>query len=70
MENMEKDEPNNEQAFPYVAHENWTRIIPGMSLRDWFAGMALNSIPTDDDPAIIARDAYAIADAMLAARKK
>lgn len=45
----------------------------GMSLRDWFAGMALAEVP---DPASIsdapttAALAYAIADAMLAERAK
>jgi hypothetical protein len=58
---------------------------PGMSLRDWFAGQALGHIisvtsagqhqpgrgPLDERPIQerIAGDAYAMADAMLAARK-
>ena len=52
----------------------------GMSLRDWFAGMALSycaedwrkfcdSDNVDFDPILVADDAYEIADAMLAARK-
>ena len=53
---------------------------PGMSLRDWFAGRALSGNWTDfewgssqvraDDVPEMARLAYAIADAMLEARKQ
>jgi hypothetical protein len=48
-------------------------LIPGMSLRDWFAGQALRArwgdgtAMTPDDAASVA---YQIADAMLAARKE
>lgn len=44
----------------------------GMSLRDYFAGQALNTITTQDDfnTADMAQRAYYIADAMLAARKE
>ena len=47
----------------------------GMSLRDWFAGQALAgqiAHECHEDPAydIYAADAYAFADAMLAARAK
>jgi len=43
----------------------------GMSLRDWFAGMALQteSCTGWHSPRLTAEAAYAIADAMLAARK-
>lgn len=47
---------------------------PGMSLRDYFAAKAMNALVNwkdSDDAAFqaeIARDAYAIADAMIAAR--
>lgn len=41
----------------------------GMSLRDWFAAKALQNLPAVYDkgmkPEQLARDAYAIADAML-----
>jgi hypothetical protein len=50
-------------AFPALTH-------PGMSLRDWFAGQVLASPIDDDADADLARRCYAIADAMLAARKK
>ena len=54
---------------------------PGMSLRDWFAGMAMNGIVTDgyagngimhevEHPEICAENAYSFADAMLAEREK
>ena len=44
---------------------------PGMSLRDWFAGQALKKASRGSDRSAdeIARRAYYIADAMLAARK-
>lgn len=57
---------------------------PGLSLRDWFAGQALaclkpserafehmanDGLGPDDVNVIIARTAYCLADAMLAARK-
>ena len=43
-----------------------------MSLRDWFAGMALQGFASESgryDSAGAASDAYAWADAMIAARK-
>jgi hypothetical protein len=51
-----------------VASEN-----DGMSLRDWFAGMAIRSateIVGDDDWKAIAAHCYVAADAMLAARER
>ena len=57
-------------AFPHP-HEDY-RGQRGMSLRDWFAGQALEkasaprSLSADD----IAKRAYYIADAMLAEREK
>lgn len=46
----------------------------GMSLRDWFAGHAMSGLlankgDPDDYLTMAARDAYRVADAMLAARK-
>jgi hypothetical protein len=56
------------QAFPRSSG------LPGMSLRDWFAGQALTGFAanTVDDKytAQLAKSAYAIADAMLAERAK
>jgi hypothetical protein len=41
----------------------------GMSLRDWFAGQVLASEAIEAPPERAARNAYAYADAMLAARE-
>lgn len=64
-------------AFGHGDHMNGGH--PGMSLRDYFAGQALPSVigmigipedaPDDLWDAAIARQAYALADAMLVARK-
>jgi hypothetical protein len=60
-------------AFPIETTA--TPYAPGMSLRDWFAGQALaglvRSEQPDGFPAWVghALDAYALADAMLEARK-
>lgn len=49
---------------------------PGMSLRDWFAGMAMQAIRADaafalrSDPEQVADRAYEQADAMIAERSK
>ena len=45
---------------------------PGMDLRDYFAAKAMQGLVTAQNqihPQIVAEDAYAIADAMLAARE-
>lgn len=42
----------------------------GMSLRDWFAGMALQGRLADGQRVHVESDAYEDADAMLEARKK
>lgn len=62
-------------AFPnagYDGPDNCADPVPGMTLRDWFAGQALAGIcanpnwqPTDVSS--VAQDAYAHADAMIAA---
>ncbi len=64
-------------AFPIPPIDNGPGNIksqakPGMSLRDWFAGLAMQGLLTHDDEGLIpetARDAYRYADAMLNARK-
>jgi hypothetical protein len=67
---------NDEQAFPAAGSER-NRYMPGMSLRDWFAGMAMHgavwtrSTPTKADYrdyVTTARVCYQIADALLKAR--
>jgi hypothetical protein len=45
----------------------------GMTLRDWLAGMALQGLLAStktNDALVIAKDAYIIADAMLAEKNK
>jgi hypothetical protein len=62
--------PNGEQ--------NWLALNQGMSLRDWFAGQALNGylaswkdeVPSEFfKPEYVANTCYGFADAMIAARK-
>jgi hypothetical protein len=65
------------QAFPTPDGDRGL-AVPGMSLRDYFAGQAINAMmlgykPTIDDnpldlPGLLAKSSYRIADAMLAAR--
>ena len=67
-------------VFPFAPtdHSNMNYIAPGMSLRDWFAGQAAAATigglmsagvsTTENDAFGIARAAYLLADAMLAAR--
>ena len=59
---------NGGQAFPRAAPGN-----DGMSLRDYFAATALRGLLADhkikDTPGAIAHACFALADAMLAARK-
>ena len=57
------------QHFDLAEHEH------GMTLRDWFAGMAMQGmlacpIQPQSGPDMYARDAYVLADAMLAERSK
>jgi len=55
------------QAFPIPGFED------GMTLRDWMAGMAMQSIPLsldDGEQGLIANAAYRMADAMIAARSR
>ena len=62
------------KAFPTLKDNGHITTQDGMDLRDWFAGMALQSLTNDIfDPewSIFeqADMAYAIADAMMEARK-
>ena len=59
-------------AFPINANESADRCIyTGMTLRDWFAGMALQGMaPHIDDEVKAARWCYEMADAMLKERLK
>jgi len=57
------------QAFP--ASGNHGQHVPGMTLRDWFAGMAMQTLIDHTSlPALAARDSYAYAAAMLNERSK
>ena len=61
------------KAFPY--NDKTLSFQQGMDLRDWFAGLAMqsmNSCPDYEDAPIdaIALDAYALADEMMKARAK
>jgi hypothetical protein len=66
---------NGGDAFPMASVSD---CYPGMKLRDWFAGMALNGICSDSNIKIenenrakfLAFTCYAFADAMIAERKK
>ncbi len=61
-------------AFPHreLNSDGQYEFSPGASLRDYFAGLALQGLLTHDDEGLIpeaARDAYRYADAMLKARE-
>ena len=77
--------PNNPPAFPRPGFDNPAGMEDGMTLRDYYAGQALpaviaatsaglhmpNQRPEDEHIRYaIARDAYDMADAMIAARKE
>lgn len=67
--------PENPFAFPMaVPGDCMTQPADGMTLRDWFAGQALtgwmhDGLPRDRDD-VVARECYAMADAMLAERSR
>ena len=69
------DKPNGGPAFPTTDFTHAGQIIPGsegMTLRDWFAGMAMQAAcgyPKVDRDYIV-RASYAMADAMLKERAK
>lgn len=59
-------------AFPHINHGGSVLEASGMSLRDYFAGQALNAIAarnTDRTYRDDADEAYSFADAMIAARE-
>lgn len=74
--------PENPQAFPCLDNDGYALSMrdPGMTLRDWFAGQALSHALSQEygnDWGRMGREflpraakqAYAIADALLAARQ-
>ena len=65
---------NGGPAFP-IPHQNVNFSKPGMTLREWFAGQVLagfcaNQMSNDFTVEVIARLAYAQADAMIAEGNK
>ncbi len=70
---MTDERDDGGQAFPM--HQNaYPFRMPGMTLRDWFAGQALagymGAPEVPSTAGAIAFDCYDIADAMLAQRKE
>lgn len=65
-----------EPAFPGPAQSSVPHDLhTGMTLRDWFAGQAMAPLITmygqdSPDDELMTREAYQIADAMMAARAK
>ena len=62
------------QAFPMLIPNNYDHATPGMTLRQWYAGMALQGFmaaytkpKANLNPELVARDAFIFADAMLTA---
>lgn len=56
----------NETAFPVPP------VLYGMTMREWFAGMAMQGLLADGchDPKSVAQKAFEVADAMLAESEK
>ena len=63
----------NERWRPFPGGGGYRDDVPGMSLRDYFAGQALAGLLTEDGdapPEEWAMAAYRLADAMIAARNE
>ena len=65
---------NNPPAFPNEGFNGWGEPEKGMTLRDYFAAKAMQSMNgrrdyLDAPASAIALDAYALADAMLKVRE-
>lgn len=61
------------QAFPTDVDRASRGVVPGMSLRDYFAASALQGMISHDDSGslkLFACAAYEFADAMIAEREK
>lgn len=62
---------DNPSAFPLAVPPDFQFANGGMTLRDYFAGQALQGqLATGEAALLVASCAYAIADAMLAERSK
>ncbi len=61
-----------DSAFPtvFTTTDNKTHIQLGMTLRDWFAGLAMQGMAGDPELSLdkIPKWSYSLADAMLKAR--
>ena len=64
-------------AFPQLHRDPWSKItaLGGLTMLDYFAGQALNSLliswdPKEQDKSDVAADAYAFANWMLAEKRK
>ena len=74
---MDDEKKTGGQAYPaaWGNHEQGGNDVPGMSLRDWFAGQALMGIASIQAEGFslcegdAAKWAYTYADAMIEARK-
>ncbi len=76
----EKDIDNGGDAFPpsiythtYGQNEGSQDVAPGMTRRQWLAGLAMQGIVSktfwDETPSKLAKMAYSVADAMIAYEK-
>lgn len=69
--------PNGGPAFPIVEHDDryGTRVCPGLTIADWFAGQALSGYLADgaitsEKAASCAEQCYDFAEAMVAEKLK
>ena len=63
---------NNPPAFPHEYFDkqlNQTRVMEGMTLRDYFAAKAMLRTSVGSSYEQLAKNAYEIADAMMKARE-
>lgn len=67
-----RDKQKGGPAFPVMMGANESGLIEyhhqGMTLRDYFAAKAMQTLNPNQDPKINAARAYEVADAMLKAR--
>jgi len=69
MNEQSENQPENPNAFPESNETRWG----GMTLRDYFAAKAIPSVVAQHFPGsslVVAKECYAIADAMIAEREK
>ena len=66
------DNKEKPKAFP-VAETEWHLSVPGMDLRDWFAGQAMaayiSMVGVDVRPTDAVRFSYYVADSMMKERE-